>query len=357
MKGITKPLGLGILILLILISFQFSSCQDQKQSQKILGTQHEKVFKSQPTKNGPAENVRLGIKDRNGNLWFGTTGHGVFKYDGDSFTLFTAKDGLGDNRVIALCEDKDGNILFGTGKGLYLFDGKSIRPSKLYDSLGPEPIGHLFLDSKGQLWIGTINSGLYFYNGESLKAINLDENVSNEFCLSLNGISDILEDHNGTIWLTSWAIADEGIIKFTGDSLIQLSKIHRLPDSLFYSAFMFPKGKYWFGSRKNGLFTFENGEFQAFLSESGPLASSGCVLDMLIDKNGFVWFTTGINGVYRYDPSRVGEDAFKNYTTADGLINNSVFWVVEDDKGDLWFGTRDVGLSRFDGESFVDFSE
>ena len=48
---------------------------------------------------------------------------------------------------------------------------------------------------------------------------------------------------------------------------------------------------------------------------------------------------------------------FKNYTTADGLVNNSVFSILEDKDGNLWFGTRWVGLSRFDGKSFTTFSQ
>jgi ligand-binding sensor domain-containing protein len=73
---------------------------------------------------------------------------------------------------------------------------------------------------------------------------------------------------------------------------------------------------------------------------------------MLQDKKGNMWFTTDKNGVYSYDGK-----TFKNYTTADGLVNNSVFSILEDHYGNLWFGTRWFGLSRFDGKTFSTFSE
>ena len=65
-----------------------------------------------------------------------------------------------------------------------------------------------------------------------------------------------------------------------------------------------------------------------------------------------MWFTTNDNGVWRYDGK-----SFSNFTTKDGLINNSVFSVLEDRSGNLWFGTRNGGLSRYDGKTFTSFSE
>ena len=47
----------------------------------------------------------------------------------------------------------------------------------------------------------------------------------------------------------------------------------------------------------------------------------------------------------------------KNYTIKDGLVNNSVMSILKDKQGNLWFGTREFGLSRFDGKTFVTFSE
>ncbi|MBK8080048.1 MAG: hypothetical protein IPK25_07050 [Saprospiraceae bacterium] len=57
-------------------------------------------------------------------------------------------------------------------------------------------------------------------------------------------------------------------------------------------------------------------------------------------------------GVFSYDGK-----TFKNYSTTNGLINNSVRSILEDKDGNLWFGTRCFGLSRFDGKTFTTFSE
>jgi ligand-binding sensor domain-containing protein len=66
------------------------------------------------------------LEDKSGNLWFGTYGGGVNKYDGKSFTHYTDKEGLSNNIVLSILEDKNGNLWFGTnGGGASKFDGKS----------------------------------------------------------------------------------------------------------------------------------------------------------------------------------------------------------------------------------------
>jgi ligand-binding sensor domain-containing protein len=62
--------------------------------------------------------------------------------------------------------------------------------------------------------------------------------------------------------------------------------------------------------------------------------------------------TTDESGVWRSDGK-----TFRNFTTDDGLVNNSVFSALEDRDGNLWFGTRGLGLSRYDGASFTTMSE
>ena len=72
-----------------------------------------------------SDNVHCSIEDKVGNLWFGTTGEGVYRYDGKLFTQFTKKDGLNSNCIYAMLEDKAGNIWFGTENGVCRYDGKT----------------------------------------------------------------------------------------------------------------------------------------------------------------------------------------------------------------------------------------
>ena len=72
--------------------------------------------------------VACGYTDRRGNLWFGTLGGGVSRYDGKSFSNFTSLQGLANNIVYCITEDKMGALWFGTsGGGLSRYDGKEFK--------------------------------------------------------------------------------------------------------------------------------------------------------------------------------------------------------------------------------------
>src|SRR5436190_21721398 len=81
-----------------------------------------KLIKTQGSQKG--DNVHCSLQDNAGNLWFGTTGEGVYKYDGKSFSQFTTTNGLNSNKVYCILEDKDGKIWIGTEAGVCLYDGK-----------------------------------------------------------------------------------------------------------------------------------------------------------------------------------------------------------------------------------------
>ncbi len=96
--------------------------EEKVSESKMISADHQKFIKTQSLNKG--DNVHCSLQDKAGNLWFGTTGDGVYKYDGKSFTCF--KDGLINPGVWSILEDNSGNFWVGTREtGLYLYDGKS----------------------------------------------------------------------------------------------------------------------------------------------------------------------------------------------------------------------------------------
>lgn len=91
---------------------------------------------------------RCSLLDKSGNLWFGTTGKGVYRYNAATadFTNFTTSDGLSDNFVSAIIEDKAGNIWFGTTKGVCRYDGKSFTDATKNEALCSEDINTILED-------------------------------------------------------------------------------------------------------------------------------------------------------------------------------------------------------------------
>jgi hypothetical protein len=79
-----------------------------------------------------------------------------------------------------------------------------------------------------------------------------------------------------------------------------------------------------------------------------------------MDSQGNIWFGTELGS------GQQGEDGgawlftgktFSRFTTKDGLIHNGVFTILQDRRGNYWFGTRNIGLSMFDGNKFTTYSE
>ncbi|MBP9904484.1 MAG: diguanylate cyclase [Rhodoferax sp.] len=101
------------------------------------------------------------LEDRNGTLWFGTSGQGLFRLRNGSFLTLTTADGLLSNWIMALYEDADANLWIGTnGEGMNRLRGDelvSIRPADgLWDGIAQT----ILEDGTGHLWM-TSNRGFY----------------------------------------------------------------------------------------------------------------------------------------------------------------------------------------------------
>ena len=71
--------------------------------------------------------IRSIFQDSKGNLWFGTLGEGVVRYDEETLTYFSDPEGFITNTVYAINEDKNGNLWFGTDQGVYKYDGRHLK--------------------------------------------------------------------------------------------------------------------------------------------------------------------------------------------------------------------------------------
>ena len=103
--------------------------------------------------------------------------------NGNVIKHYTTEDGLPSNRINALDQDSDGNIIIGTGKGLSIFNGKSFENFDFRDGLGNGFITEIKVIGKN-IWIGsgsqpnaggqvTIGGGLTVFNGKIFKSYDL----------------------------------------------------------------------------------------------------------------------------------------------------------------------------------------
>lgn len=314
-----------------------------------------------------SHNIHCSLLDRADNLWFGTTGDGVYHFDGKSFTNFTVEDGLSDNCVWSVLEDKTGNIWFGTDAGVCFYDGKSIASFQVepIDSLR-RAVYSILQDQRGILWFGTAN-GVYCYDGKSCKRFLENDNVINQKGLHLKRVERILEDKDGNIWFCSGMGGGEGVCRYDGNSITNFK-----PNGDVWVPYILKDkaGNIWFSGRSHGYFRFDGEIFTDFTEGVGAIlipenqTGNSCLMGkvgfgpMLEDKTGNIWFVGkmirfgGDGGIWRYDGK-----SCTNYSVPQGFGDEGIWSMVEDAEGNIWVGTSNTSLFRFDGKCFTRYSE
>ncbi len=312
----------------------------------------------------PPGDVRCILQDKEGNIWFGIRGNGLYKYDGKSFTQFTVKDGLDCNNIYCILEDKEGKLWIGTEEGLCLYNGKTFDKIQIPvpENLPPNKntyyqnhwVFSMIQAKNGKLWFATMD-GVYIYDGKSFTHFPLKE-AANGFLSSNAKVERMLEDNAGNIWLGGRT--NEGIFRYDGKSIAHFN----LPQLIQGQNGPRPKlhnwgwpqlqdkdGNIWF-SNWGGAYRYDGTSFTSFTKKEGL---HGGVTRIMEDKNGNLWFGGDAGaGLSMYDGK-----SFTRFTTEHGLINNSIWSILEDKTGNIWVGTRETGLSLYDGKTFVTYSE
>lgn len=309
------------------------------------------------------KNIRSIFQDSKGHYWIGTNSSGVYRYDNKKLTHYTIKDGLADNQILSIQEDVSGNIWFGTGGfGLCKFDGKEFKT-----------LTHTvkFTDGKASNWNSTpsdlwfcAGGGVLRYRNSSLDYLPFETMRSKSsshspFSLSRFGVYCILKDKQGNCWFGTQA---EGVCKYDGKTLSWLTE-KGLAGPAVLAIFEDRKGNVWFGNNGGGLFRYDGKSLTNITEEKGlnnvdfrvsgkpGLGTLARVYAINEDNSGNIWIGTVDAGVWRYDGNNL-----TNYTTKDGLPSNAVNTIYKDKKGELWFGTDSDGLCKFNGRTFTPFT-
>ncbi len=93
--------------------------------------------------------------DQDQNIWIGTWGGGVSRYDGKEFKSYTVKDGLAGPIVYSIARDANNVLWFGTNGGVSRFDGKSFQTVTVADGLLDSNVYALEVAPDGTIWAGT----------------------------------------------------------------------------------------------------------------------------------------------------------------------------------------------------------
>lgn len=320
------------------------------------------------------------FSDKQGNLWICTHSKGLEKvtFRSVQFSMLTPEEHSYEslsNEVRALCEDKHKNIWVGLKDGrLRVYDANHKYLGFLTEagtvSLSGVPmkgtVYDITQDSKGILWIATKGDGLVRAesvapNGLSYKLSRYRYNEDDMYSLSNDNVYCVYEDHNGRIWIATFANGINYISKDKAGNTIFVNHRNNLkgyPIDLCYKTRFITSdnnGYLWVGTTAGAVAFDENfktpEEIQFHHFSRNPndakSLSNNDVHWIIATKKKELYLATfggGLNKLLSIDKN--GNGVFKSYSVLDGLPSDVLLSIREDKKQNLWMSTEN-GISKF----------
>lgn len=320
-----------------------------------------------------SDNLKYLFRDKADNIWIGTLVSGLFKINRQK-TCFNkinkqnTSGKLSDEFIFSLSEDRDGSIWIGTlSEGAFRFNPKTqliknYPPNTAPNGLSGEIIRYIYNDKVDNLWLGSYYGNPNIYNPitNSFVQFNLDFKNDNQ---DAKLVRVIYEDSDSTLWFG--LNGNGGVVTFNRKTKLferysSLSKnTTKISGDEILSVCEDKNGFIWIGTYSCGLNRYDkkNKSFKHYKREENNLSSlpENIIPELYCDSDGDLWVGTYSGGLCKYNYE---QDNFFIYTEEGGLINNSIFGIVEDGNKNLWISTS-KGISKFDKKenAFTNFDQ
>jgi Signal transduction histidine kinase len=311
--------------------------------------------------------VRFLRETSDGTLWIGTIGHGIYKYRDLKFYQMVAPLNLPSNTALNLFEDIEKNIWIGTQAGMLRLSKTPIQTVALPDAgdydaetvyqdhngdlwaaaanlfrfhgggvsqvrfpgVSGVRVRNVFRDHDGLLWVGTEGQGVFRQNGAGFTQFMTKDGLVNNF------VRVFLQGRDGSVWIAT----DEGVSRWRDGAFTN----YQMRDGLCYfstrSMWEDRNGDVWVGTDR-GISHIHDGKFVAdTVTDSLKNEKIWAIRD---DSDGGMWFGTRTGGLYRWRSGKL-----THYTTSQGLASNSIYEMLEDQKGTFWISGPN-GISAID---------
>ena len=317
------------------------------------------------SENGLSQNtVHHILQDRDGFMWFATE-DGLNKYDGYNFTIYKNNQNdeysISDNFIWTIYQDRSGVLWVGTNSGgLCRFDREKDKfvsfknDPQNPNSLTLNNVRAIYEDSSGNIWVGTEN-GLDKFNRKEKTFAHYRHDPNDPYSLSNDVVLSIFEDKDGELWIGS----DGGLDKYDkeNNNFINYSynpyDINSLSNNVVLSIYQDKSGDIWIGTLR-GLNRFDKktNKFSRYYVNATETSSinNNRINYILEDESNLLWIGTG-DGLFLFDRKKKHLNKIQPSTSNFGVLsNNNVLSIYEDNSGLIWIGTAEDGIVKYDKE-------
>ena len=300
-------------------------------------------------------------KGKNDKPWIATS-DGVYSFDPQThqfkrleFDKFSPEAPAPNTIIHAVLEDRDGNVWMGSnGNGLFHYNPSTKKcVHYLYDRDGSSStITALMLDSRGDLWIGS-KDGLYLYQRDKDKFTRYLNANDDAESISSNSVSSFAESKDGKIWVATpnaglnlLNLVNEKIRRFQHDP----KNPNSLPDNKIFSLHIDKNDILWIGTKSGLCFYIEEKEKFVSFTEKDGLPDNN-IKSIENDDDGTLWLSTN-KGLCSFNPVT---KKIKSYDVNDGVQSNEfkANSSYTSTNGYMYFGGV-KGLNRFNPLLMVD---
>lgn len=323
-------------------------------------SQNKYRLKNISTTDGLSQSSVIAIhQDKLGQMWFGTR-DGLNKYDGSKFTVFrndaTDKTTISNNDILAIEEDNAGKLWVGTYNGLNCYDPvsntfKRYLHNKTNHTISSNAVWCI-REIGEELWFGT-SKGLSIFNKKTKLFTSVFHSDTDASTLASNNILSILKTKKGTIWvgttkgLCKLISRKNGKLSFRNYPLNQtdLLNVQAIAEDV--------QGNLWIGTKNKGLIKMDEKtlRFVSFLPNEKYREIHTDIRSLAIDNEGALWIGA-YDGIYIYTKDKSLEK-INNSNNNNGI--DKVKSVFVDKKGSVWIGCYYKGVNIWD-VSNVNFS-
>lgn len=271
----------------------------------------------------PNEWLRSLCEDREGNLWLGVGTSGLAALRRSNVRTIGPPDGWEGRAVLSVSAGHDDGLYVGTeGAGVYEY-----RAGHWTHFVGTSGLSNLYVwavseDAQGRLWAGTWGGGLFVKTGDRFAPAPGTENLTAP-------IPALLQGRAGSLWAGTGA----GLLHLDKTNLTWFGSQRGLTLPDVRAVVEDREGRIWFGMSGGGLGCLEHGAVRQFRKPHG--LSSDFVWSLLPDEDGTLWIGTAGGGLNRLKQGR-----FAAITADEGLPNNIICHIADDGRGNLWMSSH-----------------